>query len=286
MSTPPMSAAPSPTRADHPPGLELDRCFPRWPIRASLEVDRFCLGCGYNLFGQQVRQDPASRLLFVCCPECGRYAAADDGATAGRVWLGRVGTLLLLGLIVAHLLVIAGLALAQLINLVVVFNTTIDYVYSAGMRGYQVADWTAETVLAACLCSTASIVMGFAHAALLPAAVPHWRPAAWLLPVAVWAIGSLLVMLLILWADDVTGQRYGDAWSTIWLRLGVQTLLAIGAAAVAAGLGRRTARLLVTWFVPPRLWPVLAYLWRFDDREPPKGTTSAATPTDRHPSPR
>src|SRR3954464_13465182 len=67
------------------------------PVRQHmrLEVDTFCVECGYNLHGQTVNRD--ERLgIFVCrCPECGRFHPAGVGVTATNVWLRRLATVLL-----------------------------------------------------------------------------------------------------------------------------------------------------------------------------------------------
>src|SRR5438093_4740973 len=62
---------------------------------ARLEVDVFCVECGYNLHSQTVVRD--ERLgIFVCrCPECGRFHPAGVGVTATTTWAARLATMLL-----------------------------------------------------------------------------------------------------------------------------------------------------------------------------------------------
>jgi hypothetical protein len=67
-----------------------------------LEVDTFCVECGYNLHAQPVTRD--ERLgIFVCrCPECGRFHPAGVGVTAARPWMNRLAT----GLLVFWVLIV------------------------------------------------------------------------------------------------------------------------------------------------------------------------------------
>src|SRR5439155_9007353 len=61
-----------------------------------LEVDVFCVECGYNLHGQPVTRDP-NLGLFVCrCPECGKYHPAGTGISATTPWVRRLAAILLL----------------------------------------------------------------------------------------------------------------------------------------------------------------------------------------------
>ncbi len=63
---------------------------------AMLEVDVFCVECGYNLHSQPVRRDE-NLGIFVCrCPECGRFHPAGTGITAISPWLRRLATILLI----------------------------------------------------------------------------------------------------------------------------------------------------------------------------------------------
>jgi hypothetical protein len=57
-----------------------------------LETDTFCPHCNYNLVSQAVLRDGRLQILVVRCPECGRFSAAADRATASRAWLNRAAT--------------------------------------------------------------------------------------------------------------------------------------------------------------------------------------------------
>ncbi|MFH1748349.1 MAG: hypothetical protein ABIG44_15055 [Planctomycetota bacterium] len=70
--------------------------FARQPTVAYVETDRYCDNCGYNLRTQAVRPDPRTGILLSLCPECGSFLAARDNVTAGRAWLRRLGTMLVL----------------------------------------------------------------------------------------------------------------------------------------------------------------------------------------------
>src|SRR3954462_10568553 len=60
-----------------------------------LQVDAFCVTCGYNLHSLEVVRD--ERLgIFICrCPECGRFHPAGVGVTAAKTWAQRSSAMLL-----------------------------------------------------------------------------------------------------------------------------------------------------------------------------------------------
>lgn len=71
--------------------------FDALPAAAQVQTDRYCTQCGYNLLTQPVRRDTRTNVLLVRCPECGGFEAAADAGTVRRVWLERLGKVLLMG---------------------------------------------------------------------------------------------------------------------------------------------------------------------------------------------
>ena len=70
-----------------------------------IRADLFCENCSYNLHGQIVTRDSGTGLLVCRCPECGKFAAAGVATDAGRPWLRRLGT----GLLVLWVLTVVWL---------------------------------------------------------------------------------------------------------------------------------------------------------------------------------
>lgn len=52
----------------------------------TVELDRYCAACGYNLRQQAIRRDAATKLLLCKCPECGAFEPANTLTTATRSW--------------------------------------------------------------------------------------------------------------------------------------------------------------------------------------------------------
>lgn len=88
--------------------------FIDWEQIGQVEVDRFCDGCGYNLVGKAVRRDPRTRVLMVRCSECGRFQATADATTAGKLWIRRLATLLLVGWVFIIFAIIFVIGAAQI----------------------------------------------------------------------------------------------------------------------------------------------------------------------------
>lgn len=253
------------------------------PVIARLETDRFCDGCGYNLYTQAVHRDPRTQLLLCRCPECGRVHSVRDHATIGRVWLHRLGTLGLFAWILALLAVEFGLAMAQL----GVTVGTLEELTTFGQTGVRIITSTQPGVVTIvgpssntvwrreareevdyyapflALMSGLAFTIGFLSATLLVVAAHHWRRWIYLLPVL---LMPLAVGLLVwyLWGTDHPHLRAWSSRYVVWN--GVANILG---GVVGVYFGRPLARLLVTVLLPPRPRQVLAFLWRADGKSPP-----------------
>jgi len=273
--------------------------FDQQPITAMIETDRFCEKCGYNLRTQPTRREPRTEILLCRCPECGRFQPARDGATAGRVWLQRLGTLALLSWIIFLLALCFGLGMAQL-GLTVGTLEELSYVdWNAGpvtittqpvaLGNIQITRNGVTTVYPTsgqrsayrrivrkpqeydnwfrALMHTLSFLTGFLLLLLLTVALHHWRKWAYLIP-------ATLIPVLV-----AAGMYY--AWKIEYPYLidwALRKITSLGAVNLAGGLtgivfGRPFARLTCSLLLPPRIRQVMAFLWLTDGKHPPKPRT-------------
>ena len=280
------------TEQDRDSAVDLDQI----PPIAYIETDRFCDHCGYNLRTQAVRRDERTKLLLCRCPECGRLLAAQDGPTAGRIWLQRLGTLALFFWIMFILSAIFGLGAAQVGLSIGTLEELTTYqassspqaatsqpaatqrvIYSQGsttiiqtlgsssnVTRVPRQDYEGEILFRA-LVHASSFVLGYVLLLLLVVVCHHWRKWTFLLP-AVAIPGILTYIGFLVWTFDY--PELAD-WS-------LRILLGLNAAFLAgclAGIvsGRPVTRTMVRLLLPPRLRQVLAFLWLADAKTLPRG---------------
>lgn len=286
------------------PESELDPVleFDRQPPVAYVETDRFCDGCGYNLRTQSVRRDVRTKLLLCRCPECGCFQATRDQATAGRVWLQRLGTLLLFGWIMVVLGAGFGLGAAQ-VGLTLIpleelttyrqvalsnpastqpsssttttFQSGSTVTVISGQRlaissGGRTTTWRRQVresfehyTAFVVLVRGLSFALGFMLAMLAAVVFHHWRRWGYLVPVTAVSVAAGILVWYI-WGTDHAHLR---EWAN-------PHIINQGLAHFAGGLtgillGRPFARLIVTLVLPPRIRQVLAFLWLADGKQPP-----------------
>lgn len=260
----------------------------------SIETDRFCDHCGYNLRTQAVRRDPRTELLLCRCPECGRLHSARDEATAGRVWLHRLGTLALFIWIATILggLFVCGMAQVFVSVGVLEELTTYQQIQTSNLGGVQsagvaqtiqgpgaitiiqpggivtrsqrvIGDDFAGAAFFKALMHALSFCFGFLALLLLVVACHHWRRWGYLVPAL--ALPSLLTLLIWrIWSFD---YPHLSVWA---LRTVLRQNAVFAAGALTAIVfGRSFARLLIRLLLPPRLAQPLAFLWRTDGKTPP-----------------
>lgn len=83
---------------------------PQRPI-STIQGDRLCVSCAYNLRGQPVQKEEHYGLFIARCPECGTPAAIQEYPMLGR-WPGRIRVLLALCYISTLLVVLVGTCIA------------------------------------------------------------------------------------------------------------------------------------------------------------------------------
>lgn len=275
--------------------------FDRQPPVAYVEMDRYCDGCGYNLRTQPVRVDARTGLLLCRCPECGRFHPARDATTAGRVWLERLGRLLLFTWILTILGGTIGLGAAQIGATFITLEELTRYrqvdlnppgaaptpttnpastssqmisVTPAGRivvnTGNPTMTWRREVVddlpyyaLLITLTHGLSFGLGFLLALLAVVIFHHWRRWGYLVPVTLVPIIAGVIVWLV-WREDV-GHLL--AWATPFIVRHAAAHLVGGLSGIL--LGRPLARLIVSLTLPPRIRQVLAFLWLADGKQPP-----------------
>ena len=240
------------------------RWFLGLPTVAMVEMDRYCEGCGYNLRTQPVRRDDRTQVPLIRCPECGRFHAAGDAATALRPWLQRLGALGLWAWIL-FLLWLGGLLL--FVSAIVSYATLDDLTtfrhvpggdYELVVRALRPADlWFIAIMygLSACI--------AFLGTCVAVVACHHWRRFGYI------ALGLLAPMIpaiivWLIWQEDEPKLLGWGTW-VIGAHLGTQW----AAALIGVYAGRPLARLLVRVLLPARARAALAFLWLADGRPPP-----------------
>jgi hypothetical protein len=243
--------------------------FDAAPPVGHIETDAFCEGCGYSLRGQSVRREPVTQLLMSRCPECGRFAPANQMATAARLWLNRFSTFLLWMWLVFVVLVI-------LVEGLILFGITMGSMDSM-IRPYRYSQqfigqpWDAEDYLFIGFIASLLSGMGFVAGAAAAAAFPHWHG----LRRSVFCLGrTALIATFVALFWSLTYSTPASLSDGQWLAIWSPYLLAFvilhgGGGALAAWLGRRPLRLLVRLLLPRRLRPGLSYLWTADGLPPP-----------------
>jgi prepilin signal peptidase PulO-like enzyme (type II secretory pathway) len=268
---------------------------------AQIEVDTFCVECGYNLHGQPVTRD--ERLgIFVCrCPECGRFHPAGTGTTATSTWMSRLGTALLVlwVLFVLHAIfwICMGLGAVQVVHLEtfsyskMVANDGRDVEWgqvtnaagTPGGWGAIYADtkqpapnwkmirtftrpenypkWGWEEIALYVFFGAA---IGFTTGVLLVVFFWHWRRKRYpLVMILPFAIAA--VVATVSYYAEEYGPLFGWAVSRLLM------YAALEAAFISLGIlvGRPIMRGLLRTFIPPRPRQHFAFLWRADGKTMP-----------------
>lgn len=254
------AAAPDPERID-----ESD-------ILGTLETDRFCEECAFNMRSAPVFREPRTAVLMVRCTECGKLHGAATLTTASRLWLSRLASILMIGWVVVALgfLFLAGLAETGLHA--VTLDEAIEWRRGGGapvvIHPSEDADFRAMlyTVF------PVSVGVGFLSVTLVGAAASHWKK---------WGYVALAVILPAIPAGIAwnvtrhdTPELLGQVSIYLWGHYAAQ---AVGGL-MGAILGRPLVRLLVRVLVPPRLRSALAYLWLVDKLPPPGVAIAGSAP--------
>lgn len=248
-----------------------------------IEVDRFCDGCGYNLFSQGVFRDAHTQLLVCRCPECGRFHHAAGGATIAHLWLHRLALLALWLWILVIVGIVVGLAAAQGGLLIETLEeltmyasvgtsttqqtlpdgTVITYQVGHALRRVVETDYPYYELFLLLVAATATAI-GFGLAAWVVVVLHHWRR---------WGHFVVVTIVVLGVGGIVWGVWAGNfpllaGWAVPY-SAGL-TLAALAGGVTGVYLGRPLARLIVRLLLPPRLRTSLGFLWLADGKPLPQ----------------
>jgi hypothetical protein len=239
--------------------------FQQLPVLTNVEIDRFCDGCGYNLRLQPVRRDPRTAVPLCRCPECGRFHAAGDLSTAGRLWLYRATRVLLLLWLMAAWGAATCFVLLQVGIVTLMFDQARLWMLF-GARGVPTEAKAAVVGTAVVL----SLLLGFLTSSICAVGFSHWKWWSFLIAAATWP--TLAMLMVWLYMINNMRNQIDQGLPYVWLLL---------VANVVGGLigivaGRPFARTMVRALLPHSVWPVLSYLWTIDGKPAPAGEVSSA----------
>ncbi len=258
--------------------------FGRLAMVATIELDRFCDGCGYNLRTQAVRRDPRTQILMCRCPECGRFHPAADHTTVARPWLRRLGAMALAVWIFAIGGGVIGLAIGQGGLTVLALDElgrpryiiSRDLAKRTRMPSLHTMPGSYEYKFALGVCSAGSLALSFVGIGLLTVFCHHWPRSVYVVVAALLPVSVMAVVWVAVWID----KNEPIGWMTQYFFY--MTIVQIGGGLLGVIGGRPLARLLAVVFLPPRSRQVLAFLWLIDGKTPPGVATdpraSAAKP--------
>jgi hypothetical protein len=253
---------------------------PRWPRAqaACIDLDRFCIDCGYNLRTQVVSLDDRTGIPVVRCPECGRYQSANDTSTALRPWIDRLSSVLLVGWMIAILVIFIYLAIGEVaISYATLDELTIHGGYTTQRIGntttttwnssqgsLEVKKDVPEYILFMAVILTASFGLAFFLGLYVVVVFPHWRRMAYVVIVVVTPLVAAILIALV-WRGEAP---HLFTWGLTYVS--VHAALQIIGGLFGVSLGRPLARLLVRILLPPCIRPRLAYLWLADGKPAPR----------------
>lgn len=273
---------PDPTQVPAPPPP-----FESLPLAGTVELDRFCEGCGYNLMQQAVRRETNTQLLLCRCPECGQYNPANTLTTAHRAWFRGLVVLGWCVWIVAwlNLIFFATLLLAALppdaawqrrmIDEKILTTRHVGGRHYGGYRTVSLGPMDQEMWLITGILFSSFVLAAAFLTTLTAAFMPHWKRWGYVVFAAGWPAIALGLLLALFLPEQLDRQySYNDDISpamSAWLyRYSISCVLITAITGIAfAWLGRPLARLLVRIFVPPRRRGPFAYLWLVDEKSPP-----------------
>jgi hypothetical protein len=244
-----------------------------WKCVGRVEADLFCVGCGYNLHGLDVRRDERLDLPTVRCPECGKFHAAGIASGAGRVWLSRLASFLLLLWIVV---IFAGVGLLGLwmfgmdVASVEAFSRYREIKDRTGWRyviieaGPETFSNLAEYWFTWSLVLAGSLASGGLMGAFLATFLWHIRRWWWILTGVIPVVLALLVWIIYC----LEGPRVENM---TWIAAATlrQGFFQFAGLVLGLVLGRPVARGILRVLLTRRVLQHVVFLWQVDGRTLP-----------------
>jgi len=276
----------------------------------TVELDRYCTHCGYNLRQQAIRREPRTHLLLCKCPECGTFEPANTLTTATRSWFrGLVFFVWLfwfaiwLNMIGWSIFGVTGLAVVSGdirrewganfeevdLDRIVENQRLENYLeelkqqpinstagtasqgYYGGENVWDLRPMRDEDVLILAIFLALTAAIGALMTTVTTVAMPHWKRWGYVCFAVGWPLIGILIFHGLIWRELYN-------WRLVTIDLmhwHLACALSIEAVTIAAGLvavwlGRPVARGLVRVIVPPKRRGIFAYLWLVDGKTPPR----------------
>ena len=274
----------------------------------TVEMDRYCTGCGYNLRQQAIRRETTTRLLMCKCPECGTFEPANTLTTATRSWFRYLVVMVwLLWFVIWLTLVgwsvfgVTGLAVVSGdlrrgwvdienvdLNLLYENEGVVQYRnelaqeqqghssagaprYYYGSNAYELRPMRDEDPLILTLMILMSAAIGAVMTTITAVAMPHWRRWGYVCFAVGWPMISILIFHGLIWRENYNWRMVTVDLMNWHMKTAISIeVIAIVGGLVAVWLGRPVARGLIRVIIPPKRRGAFAYLWLADGKTPPK----------------
>lgn len=242
-------------------GIRLDKL----PAVAHVQGDRLCAGCGRNLVGEPIRQDPRTQALVCQCPQCGRVEPMVQISAHAQLWLYRFASVVLALWVTV---IAAGFIGLAFLDAAIPAYALEKLTTHGGPGGTLIVHnrylhYGDEYMLLTSYLGAASLGLGLAGAVTAVLLLPHWPKWGVLLLVSLSPIGAAAGMA-VFWRHE-TSSLFG--WGLRFI-LGYMAVQLVGGLAGAL-IGRPLARLLARLVLPPRWRTVVGFLWTADGKSIP-----------------
>ena len=248
-----------------PPNLEAELEPLAKPAR--VETDVYCGHCGYNLHTLDIKRDRRLGILVTRCPECGTFHAAGQTTGAGRVWLERLGTMLLTGWVFFILGVLVLCTIFMGTFSAIYLESSVWWQGSSGLtlRPTATPEQQIEMMIEVTLLFSLSALSAFVAGTFVAVFLWHLkRSRLYFLTLIFPFIAASFVALAWLPNSYVNNIR---EWVVvqILIHLGLQLAVMV----IGFAIGRPLARGMLRLLVNRPLLQYVGFLWTIDGKKPP-----------------